>query len=262
MHAVSYVLLIASVFALQQQSDRQRPKEANKGQNTEQKEEQRSYPTNQTIVIKTDQESPSGKQNETIQKESASKPTHDWIDRVNAFSTFIIAVFTVGMVIVIGIQIREYRTRERAWIAFLLPEHPIVQIHKSGQPNGFQIVGFIKNVGNTPAIIVRKFHYVSLTSKDEALEAVPPYLKVEERQTEYQMIPEASEPALGTISDTDWGHIQQGYKTLHVLGQLIYKDVFGRTHETRYCQRYYSKPTRDRVVGFYPEGPSPYLKVT
>jgi hypothetical protein len=149
---------------------------------------------------------------------------------------------------------------ERAWITFLLPEQPIVQKTKGGQPDGYSVVGFIKNVGHTPAIVSRKFHFKNIVELNENLELIPPYLQIEEPQTAYQMIPDAVEPATVEISEFEMRNIEK-FK-IHVLGQIVYKDVFGVSHETRYCFRFYPKPTADRQRGFYPEGPAAYLKVT
>ena len=76
------------------------------------------------------------------------------------------------------------------------------------------------------------------------------------------MIPQAAEPAIVGISKSDLADVEAGNSQLRVLGQIVYEDVFGRLHETRYCFRYYPEDTRDRLKGFYPEGPDAYLKVT
>ncbi|MGA8215600.1 MAG: hypothetical protein WB799_18525 [Candidatus Sulfotelmatobacter sp.] len=256
------LLLISfcQVAAPQQSVKGQQPEESAKRTSTHREEKDKSTPTPQIVVIQANQEPASHQENQQPKTENATKHPHDWIDRLNAFSTLVIALFTIGMVIVIGIQIREYRIRERAWVTFLLPEKAVVQKTKGGQPDGYRIVGCIKNIGNTPATIVRKFHFKSVLEPGEDFQATPPYLDTKESQTEYLMIPGAIEPAIVEIEEHEVLNLHQ--LRIHVLGQVVYRDVFGKPHETRYCLRYYPQPTADRQPGFYPEGPSAYLKVT
>ena len=260
MPTVAVLLLIFCQVATQQQSNGQNPEHSSKRVSTEQQAKNHPTPTNQTVVIQSHLEATPDTKHEQPEKERAGKQPHDWVDWLNAFSTFVIAAFTVGMVVVIRIQIREYRIRERAWVTFLIPEKPIVQKKRNGQPDGYSVIGFVKNVGNTPAIVTRKFHFTSVIDKGKSLDLIPPYLQIEESQTEYQMIPEAVEPAIGSLNEFEMLNIRK--LEIYVLGQIVYKDVFGEPHETRYCFRYYPEPTVGRQPGFYPEGPSPYLKVT
>jgi hypothetical protein len=254
------LLMLWQIGASQQSVEGQQPEQKTKQANTQPDEKHKPTPEHQTqtIVIQAKLESESQRQNEKANTEAPTKTTHDWIDKLNAFSTLIIALFTIGMVVVIGIQIREYRIRERAWVTYLSPE--FIQKTKGGQPDGYRIVGFIKNVGNTPATVVKKFHFQSTVMKGASLNLTPPYLQIEESQTEYLMVPEATEPAIAEIPESEVLNIHQ--LTMYVLGQVVYKDVFGRLHETRYCLRYYPTTTADRQSGFYPEGPPAYLRVT
>jgi hypothetical protein len=150
----------------------------------------------------------------------------------------------------------------RAWVTFMVPDKPINQRLKNGQPDGAQVLGFIKNVGATPAMIIKKFHFLNIVKRGESLDSAPPYLQVNESQTKYQMIPQAAEPAIVGLSKSDLADVEAGNSQLRVLGQIVYEDVFGRFHETRYCFRYYPEDTVDRLRGLYPEGPDAYLKVS
>ena len=254
-NALLIVCLIGCIFP--QRSKGQKPEESAKRDSTHRDEKNKPTPSPQTIVIQSNKEPVSRRENEQPKTENTTKHPHDWMDKLNAFSTLVIAAFTVGMVAVISIQIREYRIRERSWVTFMDPQ--MRQRLKGGQPNGYEIVGVVKNVGNTPATIIKKFHFASIEGR-KSLDSTPPYLAIEETQTEYLMVPGDTEPAIAEVSESEMLNIHQ--LTIHVLGQIVYKDVFGKIHETRYCLRYYHFPVGDHLRGFYPEGPSVYLKVT
>jgi len=131
---------------------------------------------------------------------------------------------------------------------------------KDGRLNGYRVFGFIKNFGSTPATISRKFHFKSSEAKGKGLSSIPPYLEINESQTEYLLVPGAIEPAIVDIHLFEVLNIEK--LDIHVLGQIVYKDVFGRSHETRYCLRFTTHATVDKLPGFYPDGPPEYLKVT
>ena len=256
------ILLLMILFSYgPYQSNGQEPKEPSDHTRTEQQEKEHPCPANQTVVIQTHSDAAPNEKHRETKTENATKQSHDWVDKLNAFSTLIIAIFTMGMVVVIGIQIREYRIKERAWVIFAFADEPIVRdIDVRGRAKDFRVIGFLKNVGNTPATVTRKFHFTSAVEKGKSLDLIPPYVQIEEGQTEYQMVPEAVEPALGNITDFEMLNIDK-YE-IYILGQILYSDAFGRPHETRYCFRYYHEPTTGRQRGFYPEGPPAYLKVT
>jgi hypothetical protein len=50
------------------------------------------------------------------QRSDPPNPSHDWIDKVNAFSTLIIAVFTILLFFGVARQISTSRDIERAWV--------------------------------------------------------------------------------------------------------------------------------------------------
>jgi hypothetical protein len=254
--------LLVFCLAAQQQSNRQSPNESKKQPEAEQKKEDKLQPSSPPAIAQAHSDSTSNKKQDQSNRQETSKEPHDWVDKINAMSTVVIAAFTVAMFFVVKTQMREYRTRERAWVTFLVPEKPIVQEMKGGQPAGFLVIGFIENVGSTPATVSKKFHFGSIEPKGKDLQSIPPYLQIKEEQGEYQMIPKATEPAIAKVSDAEMQGIRQGSLTLYILGQVVYTDAFRRPHETRYCLRYYPQPTTGRQSGFYPEGPSAYLKAT
>src|SRR5258708_30101221 len=113
----------------------------------------------------------------------SAPPSHDWIDRLNALSTSIIAVFTVLLFIGLILQIRTARDTERAWIsarpAILSPQ--LRSIWEQGDPLP-ALPGWVHlfpvrflNSGNSPARIDEiSIRYVLLESLS-ALRVPPEY---------------------------------------------------------------------------------------
>ena len=254
MRSVLTVLLLCLVCCL---AGLQNPPICSQAPVTKQPDAPRPAPRGQT-PIEHGIDTPSHEKPGQSEEPQTGKCPHDWVDWLSASSTLIIAAFTVGMVIVIAIQIREYRTRERAWVTFVNPK--LLEKTDRGRPDGYRVVGLIQNFGSTPATINRKFHFKSSEDKGKGLPAVPPYLKIDEPQTEYLMVPGAAEPAIVDIEQYEVLNFER--LDIHLLGQIVYKDVFGRSHETRYCLRLSPGATAGKRPGFYPEGPPAYLKVT
>lgn len=250
---LALVVLILFQIAPSRPSKGQDPKEPRKESTTQQREKTPNSPSNQTIVIEQPESRPASGQQKQPEQEKTTEDSRDWADKVNAVSTLVIALFTAGTVLLLVRQIRDTRTRERAWAAFFLPEVPVVvREGTGGKPSDCLIVGFIKNVGDTPATITRKFHFLNVIEIGETLPPSPEYLKEQESQTEYLMVPEASEAATVGISGY---HILNAAKfQIRILGQIVYRDAFGRPHETRYCLRYYHESTPGKLRGSIPTG--------
>jgi hypothetical protein len=118
---------------------------------------------------------------ESKSEANQSNHAHDWIDNLNAFSTLIIAVFTILLFVGVVFQVSTSRDTERAWIiANLIEMAPPVgfvpasgnnlETHTAGcnQRNVFS--RSFKNTGNTPARLVEA---ALLYRKVSRLEDVP-----------------------------------------------------------------------------------------
>ena len=144
---------------------------------------------------------------------------------------------------------------------FLIPEDPIVREMNDKQPGDFLVVGFIQNIGSTPATVSKKFHFGSTTAKGEDLQLIPPYLQIQEVQSEYQMIPKATEPAIAKVTESEMHKIRQGSRTLHLLGKSSTKTLSASsTRPVIACATIPEPPRGSNQI--YPEGPPAYLKGT
>jgi hypothetical protein len=67
-----------------------------------------------------------------------------------------------------------------------------------------------------------------------------------------------------TIPATRMAPVELGEYVLDVFGIVEYRDVFGRSHETRYCYGYKPGPTNADPAprDFYVDGPPTYIKAT
>src|SRR5580704_18798006 len=108
--------LLVFCLAAQQQSNRQSPNESKKQPEAEQKKEDKLQPSSPPAIAQAHSDSTSNKKQDQSNRQETSKEPHDWVDKINAMSTVVIAAFTVAMFFVVKTQMREYRTRERAWV--------------------------------------------------------------------------------------------------------------------------------------------------
>ena len=91
----------------------------------------------------------------------ASIPAHDWIDYINAYSTAVIALFTILLFIGVVWQIRTSRAIERAWILAEVQwtdgKGRVLEGHSwEGTHSGVYVRLLCKNEGNSPAWIEEK----------------------------------------------------------------------------------------------------------
>ncbi len=189
---------------------------------------------------------------------------HDMVDKLNAVSTAVIAVFTFGMFLCIWMQIRASKNTERAWIIVspleLAP--PIgfipgtnagnIENHLIGvnQQNVFSCA--IKNTGNTPAQLLKlAMTYRTVNSVGE-IRATPEYgekdnlnglLLVKDDSVGFEAVLEPNP----ILTKTEWDAVHAQQLTLYVFGVVAYKDVYGKSHETRFGYLYLIPKGGDRT---------------
>jgi hypothetical protein len=118
----------------------------------------------------------------------------------------------------------------------------------------------IKNVGKTPAWIL------SWTSKrkDVAIDILPPEPDYGDTSN---FTPQVLPPNESLHSSIDWlperfDEAHRDERFLYVFGFVSYRDLFGETHETRFCWRYYPPFRDNKAQGFHVGGPPEYNKQT
>jgi len=244
------------------------------------KETQKSEPTPPTVVQPQTANAEVGKQDRQSQESESAAHSHDWIDKLNAFSTTVIAVFTILLFFGVIWQISTSRDTERAWVIdrITTPAPPIGFIQQQPTNLVAHLVGYgaqnvfrfaLENTGNTPARLV---------------EVVTNYRKINRRQdipqepdygtgtflNDMPLSPEASEHYMTFLEPDiilnweDFQAVSQQAAFLYAFGRVIYRDVYSRLHETRFGCVYHIPLGGDpRERGFRREWmPPAYNKAT
>jgi hypothetical protein len=231
-----------------------------------------------TVVQKQTIHSELSEQKGQDQTAYTAKPSHDWIDRLNAFSTVAIAFFTAFLFWGVIRQISTSRDTERAWISISPMEAaPILGfIPKPGDPlnepgrdktNSFACS--IKNTGNTPARLVES---ALKYRKIDSLKNVPDEPDYSEALS-YDDLLLVKGDSTGILTSLypevvlkqpELAAVKTKTAFLYAFGRVVYKDVYDRQHEARFGYVYHIPHGGDpRPLGFAREGlPREYNKAT
>lgn len=141
------------------------------------------------------------------------------------------------------------RSEQRAWVG---PEHVLgplfsegdVRVYlKPGASPQFGIV--IRNTGKTPAKNVR--HRISGFSQSSNAPFIPSYVAspkwmISSTSVLHGDSTQTIQTGAANAPDDEFvSSIKSGEKALYVFGEILYSDVFGRSHTTTFC--YYLKDT-------------------
>ena len=184
---------------------------------------------------------------------------------VIATSTVLYTVVTALLLGAVITQILAYWAKERAWMIMSIGNGNARSIDENGR-QFLEFTGDIKNYGQSPAIITKTEHSASIIKREEQLPTHPQYLARPEVSyfAPDPIVPQGGSPVYWKITKEAMAEICTGQRNLYIFGRVIYKDIFGRNRETRYCFRYFPAipGTHDRHVGFFPDGPPDYHKLT
>jgi len=205
---------------------------------------------------------------------------HDWIDKLNAFSTFVIAAFTILLFIGIVVQIRTSRDTERAWVIATPTENaPVLGFIPEGGSNlERHLVGCdkrnvfscsFKSTGDTPARLVETAICYRKVSQLEDVPQEPDYGP----RSPMNDLPLVKEDSIGFMAflepnaillRADMIAVTQQKALLYAFGMVVYRDVYSRLHETRFGYVYHFPQGGDsREKGFRREGlPLAYNRAT
>jgi hypothetical protein len=179
-------------------------------------------------------------------------PSRDWVDWVNAFSTSVIAAFTVLLFFAVIGQTRTSKNAERAWVIVSPVEAaPVVGfIPERGDPlnepgpnqqNAF-ICSF-KNTGETPARLVDAAVIYRMVQRLGDVPAEPDY----GQKCSLNDLPLVKEDSISWIAfllpeiiltKLQASAVRSRQAFLYAYGVVDYRDVFGRPHETRFGYTY------------------------
>jgi hypothetical protein len=203
---------------------------------------------------------------------------HDWVDRVNAFSTLTIAAFTVLLFFAAIWQTRTNRETERAWIiaspienapdiGFVPAPGDPLDAPGRGQKNSFACS--FKSTGNTPARLVESAVLYRKIDRLEDIEKEPDY----EQRGPLDDLLLVKGDSIGAIAylypevillRPEAFAVNEQKAFLYAFGIVVYRDVYDRLHETRFGYVYHIPLGGDpRPRGFRREGlPPAYNKAT
>jgi hypothetical protein len=212
---------------------------------------------------------------------SAQNSTRSWVDRLNALSTTIIALFTAFTFGAIRTQITTNRDTERAWIISTptenaptlgfapIPNESNIQAHLSGrgQKNVFSCA--FKNTGNTPARLIS----VAMRYRKAATPADIPTNPDDGDTTALNNLPLVKNDSIGfetalepepMLDFPEVDAIAKGDLVLYAYGAMKYLDVYGRRHESRFGYIYhFPHGAQQQPKGFRREGlPAEYNRAS
>ena len=187
--------------------------------------------------------------------------THDWIDRLNAFSTLVIAAFTALLVFVVCRQLSASKTIERAWVmAEVEPgsdkfadrkPHVIEGSGTDGDSTAIYAVLICTNTGKTPAWIeetVAKFEIV------KKLPEIPNFDSAEYIQRSTIPLGMADGGSLPHTQRLSWVPVAKGHRHLDdtavLYGRITYRDIFNETRITTFGYKMRPHGSLDRLEGY------------
>jgi len=184
----------------------------------------------------------------------STQNAHDWIDWLNAFSTCVIALFTIVLAVGVIVQIRTARDSERAWVIVspTVSAPPIGYIPDPGDRKSYVgrelrnvFLSSVKNTGNTPARIIEFVTKYKQVSRLQDIPAQPDYGPRQQSSDEVLLVKDDSaggaaflEPNV-IVTWTERTKIERQESFLYAYGVVGYVDAFQRKHETRFGYIYH-----------------------
>lgn len=261
------ILLFISVALLAQQAQptRSKYKQSNKATNTN-SNQRRAPQSSQSTVIQ--QQTFNGEvRNKESQGQRSNRSTHphDWVDWVNAFSTMVIALFTILLFFAVIWQTRTTKSIERAWVLAEIGNLPDIPVKPDTMAILCVMPTFInsgRTVARTKRVALRQ-HQIPKPGK---LPVEPEY----KGETNLELILPPGKPiqmVSGNLSITpqEYLKVAQGEVFLHVYGFVDYLDVGNVERQTRFCFIYHAPHGADPTPhGFYTDlnAPQAYTKCT
>jgi len=218
---------------------------------------------------------------------AASGPdhSHDWIDKLNAFSTSIIAVFTILLFVGVVLQVCTSRDIERAWIIAtnVDPLKEIEYQRDSGPIMEFSYPNNFTNSGRTPARVTKahvRFHLVpprkdavdepDLPEKPDygppVIRQIPKDGRIVVPQEKFTIVVRfegSNERPAIMLNRQERDAVYAGTMMLVTYGLIEYRDAFQKPRELRFCRVYHYQRGFDPLpTGFYLGGPSEYNKAS
>lgn len=250
-----FPLLLSVVVVAAPQSSKKNPEEPSQSTKANQEKKDQSGPTSPSDIQQIRQDSKPQTQNSQSKEANADKQPHDWIDKLNAISTLIIAMFTLALFLVVLFQLKDYRARERAWIMVELEPVPGAGgiIHGDEISKGvvtkntsFNVRIYCTNDGKAPAWITEKRACIDIANK---LPTKPNWNNVD-------IVQAAPEPVAvgGKSKPKDCGltcpKAKDSGEMIIIYGIIKYRDPFKTKRTTSFAYRLRIDDTLERLSGY------------
>lgn len=221
-----------------------------------------SKPTGQTQQSARAKETYNSAPNTTNGSDQAneSRPNpHDWIDKLNALSTLVIALFTLGLFLSVGYQVSNMRDVERAWVVMDKVETKAFSIAFVGRlPVATTYT--IKNAGRTPARILNSCFRFELFESKKGIPPIPEYkgvasdypsdgLVLVPHGTVTATIEVAAPDGTNEIDPSTANQVKNGQLQAVMYGFVAYQDAFNRKHLWKFCWVYQTRNGTFQLAG-------------
>lgn len=185
-----------------------------------------------------------------------------WADCLNAFSTAIIAFFTILLFVGLVVQIRTSRAIERAWVMVDIqpdPEKPSdgrLQVFEGSGTDGDSTAALnavlnCSNAGKTPAWIEE------MIAKFEMVKSLPKIPNFESAQSiQHSTIPlgMAEGGAVPHTQKLQWTPRAEGHQRTDemavIYGQITYRDIFRKKRTTTFGYKIRPHGRLERLEGY------------
>lgn len=190
-------------------------------------------------------------QKQEPQTTSGQKAAHDWIDKLNAVSTAVIAAFTIGLFATVFYQVKNLRDVERAWLVVDSWTAPPVLTHfEFDKAQSLKLKIRLKNLGRTPARIKNSCLVMRLTDRFPKPATFPQNAQTPDVTLDGLLV--VPNETVGTeidLTDTTGRDIllqpgdlldirRRDEIVLCFYGFVEYLDTFNRKHILRFCYIY------------------------
>jgi hypothetical protein len=247
MTRLAVICLLLTWFAYQAKTawSQAEPNQSAKTQSLKADKSEKSRNGCQTVILQQSFDSVIGEETHQPQTQKAAEKSHDWMDRLNACSTLIIAIFTILLFFGLLRQISTNRDTERAWVLANGAGNPRTPLYDPQQPGHTPGINYLIEIaGNSPARIVRerfRCRIIPVIQGVLQLESVPTYTSKRGMFNGSTMRAPGDKYYIsvflesGPLTANEFRDLQSGNTALCVYGCIDYRDVFNRQRMTQVC---------------------------
>jgi hypothetical protein len=178
---------------------------------------------------------------------------HDWIDKVNAFSTAVIAFFTVLLFVGVILQVSTSRQIERGWVMADLCSSPLTTLidgksAKEGYTTALMHVELrCSNNGRSPVWVTEKAVRL-VVATEEDLSDVPQLTSEDIIQHDLEALPPDGKPNSFVWDASGKGNRLMTRSLTIIYGVVRYRDIFNKQRETWFGYRVVGYKTNRQFV--------------